>query len=423
MVGNRKLTRKEVYKIVKLARRRGKRPDLNEANLKGVDLSSAELGDADLKKADLSDANLSEADLNRADLSEAKLWRANLTWANLRKANLKGATLWDANLSKADLTGSDLRETMLVSANLNGADLSGADLKEATLERTDLSGATLNSADLREAKLLRANLNGADLSRANLSYAELAKTDLRHSKFINAVLAFATLDGATFITADFCGLDLTGALVKNTLFADVDLSEVRGLDTVVHLGPSDISLGTLHKSRGKIAKSFLRGAGVTETFIHHICSFANDSIQYYSCFISYSHQDELFAQRLHADLQQNNVRCWYAPDHLKNGANPHLNSNRAIQQPNKLLLILSKHSIQCDWVEGEVRAMLKHEKAYKEVALYPIRLDDTVLNNNLDTWADQLQQSHSIGDFTQWKDHQAYQQAFKQLLLDLRVKA
>jgi hypothetical protein len=34
----------------------------------------------------------------------------------------------------------------------------------------------------------------------------------------------------------------------------------------------------------------------------------NQTIQHYSCFISYSTQDEEFAKRLHAYLQ------WFAPD-------------------------------------------------------------------------------------------------------------
>jgi uncharacterized protein YjbI with pentapeptide repeats len=44
-----------------------------------------------------------------------------------------------------------------------------------------------------------------------------------------------------------------------------------------------------------------------------------DAIQFYSCFISYSTQDQEFAQRLHADLQAKNLRCWFAPEDLKIG--------------------------------------------------------------------------------------------------------
>jgi len=33
-------------------------------------------------------------------------------------------------------------------------------------------------------------------------------------------------------------------------------------------------------------------------------------------FISYSSKDQAFAERLHADLQNKGVRCWFAPHDL-----------------------------------------------------------------------------------------------------------
>jgi hypothetical protein len=43
----------------------------------------------------------------------------------------------------------------------------------------------------------------------------------------------------------------------------------------------------------------------------------NQAFQHYSCFISYSAKDQEFAERLHADLQNKGVRCWFAPHDLK----------------------------------------------------------------------------------------------------------
>jgi hypothetical protein len=45
----------------------------------------------------------------------------------------------------------------------------------------------------------------------------------------------------------------------------------------------------------------------------------NEPIQFYSCFISYSHKNEDFAQRLYADLQNKGVRCWLAAEDMKIG--------------------------------------------------------------------------------------------------------
>jgi len=45
-------------------------------------------------------------------------------------------------------------------------------------------------------------------------------------------------------------------------------------------------------------------------------SLVGKAIEFYSCFISDSSQDDDFAQPLHADLQRKDVRCWFAPEDL-----------------------------------------------------------------------------------------------------------
>ena len=43
------------------------------------------------------------------------------------------------------------------------------------------------------------------------------------------------------------------------------------------------------------------------------------AIQLYSCFISYSLQDDVFARRLYEDLQGTGVRCWLASEDFRPG--------------------------------------------------------------------------------------------------------
>jgi hypothetical protein len=52
--------------------------------------------------------------------------------------------------------------------------------------------------------------------------------------------------------------------------------------------------------------------------------------------------------------------------------------------------------------------------------LFPIRLDDEIRDTSR-AWADNIRITRHIGDFTQWKDHDAYQEAFQRLLRDLRA--
>ena len=37
-------------------------------------------------------------------------------------------------------------------------------------------------------------------------------------------------------------------------------------------------------------------------------------------------------------------------------------------------------------------------------------------------WAADIRRSRHIGDFTQWKDHDAYQKAFDRLMRDLKAE-
>jgi Pentapeptide repeats (8 copies) len=199
-------------------------------------------------------------------------------WNDRRRAHeaipdLSNADLGGANLIRADLSGANLFQSNLSDADLSGANLSVADLGGANLIRADLSGANLYGAHLGGADLGGANLFKSNLFQSNLSGAKLSGVDL---------------SGAKLSDVDLTGADLGDALCEATIFADVDLSEVRGLDSIRHRGPSTIGIDTLFLSEGKIPEPFLRGCGVPETLIAYLPSImgAMQPIQFYSCFIS-----------------------------------------------------------------------------------------------------------------------------------------
>jgi hypothetical protein len=54
-------------------------------------------------------------------------------------------------------------------------------------------------------------------------------------------------------------------------------------------------------------------------------------------------------------------------------------SMRAIRLHEKLLLILSGHSVQSDWVREEVEMCLEREQREKRLVLFPVRLDNTLM--------------------------------------------
>jgi hypothetical protein len=142
----------------------------------------------------------------------------------------------------------------------------------------------------------------------------------------------------------------------------------------------------------------------------------------YSCFISYSSKDEDFANRIHADLQNNGVRCWFAPHDLRIGEKILDGIYAAIQVQDKLLLILSEHSIRSDRVEDEVNKAFEEERKREQTVLFPIRLDDAVMETS-EPWAEKLRTQRNIGDFRDWKDHSTYNASFQRLIRDLAPKS
>ena len=144
------------------------------------------------------------------------------------------------------------------------------------------------------------------------------------------------------------------------------------------MGPSIIDPYTLSRS-GDLPISFLRGCGLSDGFIEYLPSLRTGAIQYYSCFISHSSRDQTFAKRLDADLQNKGVRCWFAPHDLPIGAKIWDTIDEAIRVKEKLLLILSKSSIESEWVEDEVNKAYAEERSRKEVVLCPIRIDNAVI--------------------------------------------
>jgi hypothetical protein len=145
-------------------------------------------------------------------------------------------------------------------------------------------------------------------------------------------------------------------------------------------------------------------------------------VEYYSCFISYSWEDKAFAARLHDDLQDVGVRCWLDVKQMKVGDSLFEQIDKAIQASDKVLLVLSESSVRSSWVKEEVRNALRLERDRRKTVLFPIRLDDAVLNVSGSTELDQLKSKY-ICDFTEWHDKSRYQRTFSRLVRDLAISA
>lgn len=254
--------------------------------------------------------------------------------------------------------------------------------------------------------------------------------DLSGANLRDANLSGAILIGVNLWRAELANADFKLAHIGATIIDDVDLSEVKNLESVIHYGPSSVGIDTIYKSRGIIPEKFLHGCGVPESLIMQIPALvaALEPIQFHSCFISYSHKDEEFARRLYSRMREANLRVWYAPEEIRGGRKLHEQIFSAIQVHDKLLLVLSDNSLRSEWVMTEIRRARKAEREENRRKLFPIRLADF---NSVREWecfdADAGKdlaveiREYFIPDFSNWKDHDAFEAAFDRLLRDLKA--
>jgi uncharacterized protein YjbI with pentapeptide repeats len=393
-------------------------------------LSEADLSEADLRGADLREADRRVATLFNANLSRANLYRAHLVGADLSCANLNGA-----NLSYANLTGADLNYATPGGANFSYANLSGGDLSHAALSEADLRHADLSEADLRWA-----DLSGANLGIANLSDADLSDANLRHADLSGAILS-----GAILRRANLSDANLREASCWSTVFANVDLSNAKGLDSVTHIASSTVGIDTLFRSMGKIPEAFLRGCGLTPWEILAVRPYGPEltpagfaEIQYQvfdawtrgrsminGCFVSYSHSDANFVDKLRDRLYREGVNVWLDRHDIVAGTIQE-QVWRAIQFHHVVIMVLSKDSVRSDWVENELDMARNKEKAEARAVLCPISVDDA--------WKAKIKagpgepsrqlwrtlQQKLVVDFSRWKTT-AFEDSFQKLLRGLKT--
>jgi len=330
-------------------------------------------------------------------------------WNKWREDNPEVKPVLDnVDLNHADLSFANLRDAILSDADLHDAKFIGTNLYNADLSHSDLRDADLRGANLRGSNLFIANLENSYLSYANFSDANLEDTNITFTNFDYT---------------DLSGTNMKNAIIYQTQFSFLDLSKTKNLDKLNPKGPSSIDFRTLMKSKN-LPEKFLRDCGLPDQFIEHLPGLLNslEPIQFHSVFISYSSQDEEFANRLHADLQAEGIRCWFAPEDMKIGDKIRTRIDEMIHVQDKLLLVLSKDSVESSWVEKEVETAFEKEGTRNEMVLFPIRLDDTVMDIKIG-WPGDIQRSRHIGDFKEWKDHDAYQKSFDRLLRDLKQES
>ena len=206
-------------------------------------------------------------------------------------------------------------------------------------------------------------------------------------------LSDAYLDNANLSHANLSEADLGGAICHNTVFALVDLSNVKGLKTIRHRGRSAIDVHTLYESQGKIPEVFLHGCGLVPWEIENaklyqpaLSAAEITDIQYKvfdlrtgpilsGSFISYSHDDSDFVAVLDKKLRKEGGNVWLDKHQFIAGS-VEQNIDRAIRMNDIVILVLSKTSLASDWVWDEIKSAFEKETKQNRRVLCPIAVDD-----------------------------------------------
>lgn len=360
-----------------------------EAASSGLERESIDLSGLDLQSRVFDGYEIIDVDLRGCNASEARFYDCYLRSVDGRKSNFDGSH-WAA--------------TQIRDVSLKHCTLSRCSFDNLLVKRSWFTNALLSSAEFRRTTFLRC-------------------------AFDSAAFRYASLLDTNFIDSTLAGADFSGASLAQIRWANIDLSEVIGLATTRHFGPSSVGIDTIVRSLGKAPEIFLQGCGVPDEVIAYLPSLVGSvmAINYRSCFISYGSQDDAFARRLHSRLQSERVRVWFAPEDMKGGEKLRDQVDRAIELHDRLIVVLSEHSMASEWVVHEIRRARRQEVREKRRKLFPIRLVDW---ETLQRWeaydsasspdlAEEVRQYY-VPDFSNWKHEDAFEREFAKLLRDLR---
>lgn len=93
-------------------------------------------------------------------------------------------------------------------------------------------------------------------------------------------------------------------------------------------------------------------------------------------FISYSHENKEFVDKLATQLVAHNVNIWLDRWELNIGDSLLTKIQEAVDGASALLVILSKASVASDWCTNEINAGLLRELEEKQVLVMPVMLED-----------------------------------------------
>jgi hypothetical protein len=96
------------------------------------------------------------------------------------------------------------------------------------------------------------------------------------------------------------------------------------------------------------------------------------------------------------------MRSWFAPRDLPFGASTRDVIEAQIKSHDRLILVLSKSSLQSQWVQFEVETALEIERKKKTGIIIPIAIDDQVFKTKV-SWARHIVRTKNIAMHQHWE--------------------
>jgi uncharacterized protein YjbI with pentapeptide repeats len=372
------------------------------------------------------------ANLFDLDFSDALLDKTDFSGANLVRTNFSGAKGNYVSFANTRLNRANFTNATLLFSKFQSGEIQRANFQQSTLNNCIFSYAHAQGADFSSAILIDVIFNGARLNYANFNSSELDSADFTVGILDNATFIKASLIRAVFSESLINNVNFTEAKMGKTLFNGVDLQNAISLETLNHKAPSFIDISTIIKSKGKISEAFLRGCGFPDSIIIQIPALVGsiEPIQFYSCFISYSHADKSFARRLHDTLQGRGIRCWLDEHKIFPGDDIFEQVDQGIRLWDKILLCCSESSLTSWWVDNEINTAFEKEqelmrqRGHKILSLIPLNLDDFMFSDKWENGKAAQIKSRNAADFTEWQsNNKKFEEQFERLMIALRTDA
>lgn len=357
-------------------------------SLQGVDLSDSDFSNCKLDfvafdSADLSNINLSNSILSNSIFNLAKLSNANLNGADISFCSFEEANLTGTNLFNAHGENVQFKKTMFSNCNAQSSKLIKADFRGAVLNKVDFTSARLNYSDLSGLKIHNCFFQGAQILWANFTNTKFVKTQFNNvncsnAKFINTDLLNTDLNSSNFSNSDFtgsnlessilCNSDLEGAILINTNLRWADLRN------------TNLSNVEIYRAALKSTKVYFEDIKSSKVLTNQLKdgSLMVERAIKVMVFISYSHADSIFANKLENALRTKSIDVWIDSQEILPGDSLIEKIRAGIDNSQYVCALISSNSINSSWVQNELDIAMNQQIENKKVKVLPLVLEENL---------------------------------------------